>query len=83
MTGPGWPDLLEQHGTPSIFMTADLFHARMHRHVAMGMIKKPYDTAMMPAIVGYLDELAQGRPPAAYRPSSRCSGRTDPKQPAK
>lgn len=56
--------LLAQHHTPSIFITADVFHARKHRQVAMGMIKKPYDPEMVPAIVGYLDEMAQGRQPS-------------------
>ena len=34
----------------------------------MRMIRKPYDPAMVPAIVWCLDELAQGRQPSQMPP---------------
>ena len=61
-------ELLHQHGTPSIFLATDLPHARMSRDLALGVIPKPYDTAMMADIVGYFDELAQERPPRSLPP---------------
>ena len=75
-------ELLHQHGTPSIFLATDLPHARMSRDLALGVISKPYDSCH-DGRHRQLFEAAQpknGRP-AAYRPSSRYSDRTDPKLP--
>jgi DNA-binding response OmpR family regulator len=60
--------LQASHRTPTLFVSADVRHARAHRDVAIGLIKKPYDVEMVPAVLWYLDQLTQGRQPTTTPP---------------
>jgi DNA-binding LytR/AlgR family response regulator len=60
--------VLLARGTPTIFISADVRHARAHREVAIGLIKKPYDLEMIPAVLWYLHERVQGRQPDRIPP---------------
>ncbi|HEX2526554.1 MAG TPA: response regulator [Geminicoccus sp.] len=61
-------ELQRRHATPTIFVSADIRSARARRDVALGLIKKPYDAEMVPAIVRYLKDLEQGRRPIRVPP---------------
>ena len=49
------------HGTPVLFVTAQVTQARAHRDLAWGLLRKPYITENLPRIVTFIDDLAHGR----------------------
>ncbi len=51
--------LNQGHRTPCLFLSAQAAHARAHRHLAWGMVCKPYDSANLPAIVDFVARLSQ------------------------
>ena len=61
-------ELLLSHDTPTILVTEDAERGRASRGLTLGLIKKPYDAEMIPAIIGYLGELQQGRQPERVPP---------------
>jgi DNA-binding response OmpR family regulator len=56
--------LHEKFGTPVLFTSARIAHARKNRHVALGLIPKPYDTDQVLDVVSFVGDVASGvRPP--------------------
>jgi DNA-binding response OmpR family regulator len=53
--------LHERHRTPCLFLSAQVAHARAHRHLAVGLVRKPYDSARLPAIVKFVARPGYGR----------------------
>jgi DNA-binding response OmpR family regulator len=60
--------LHERYQTPCFFLSAQVMHARANRNIAWGLMRKPYDTASLPAIVRYVSDVLQGKPPAQPPP---------------
>jgi hypothetical protein len=56
-------ELLARYGTPTLFVSEDIQAARARHDVAIGLIRKPYDAKMIPAVVQFMDQLAQGHRP--------------------
>jgi DNA-binding response OmpR family regulator len=55
--------LRTRHGTPCIFLTPQVVHARAHRHLAWGVVRKPYHIGSMPRILDGIMALEDGREP--------------------
>ena len=55
--------LHEVHGVPSLFLSADVAQARGHRHVAWGLIQKPYETPDVVRAVAFMEDVTAGRRP--------------------
>ena len=60
--------LQERHETPTLFLSAQVAHARAHRHLACGLVRKPYDSALLPRIVEFVDAIEHGDRPAQVPP---------------
>lgn len=56
--------LHDRHRTSCLFLSAQAVHARANRHLAWGLVRKPYDFAGLPQIVACAVDLAGGREPA-------------------
>jgi hypothetical protein len=39
-------------------------HAKAHRHLALGMVRKPYDSKNLPGIVDFIMQLGHSSVPA-------------------
>jgi DNA-binding response OmpR family regulator len=57
--------LHERHRTPILFTSGQVDHARNHRHLAVGLIPKPYDTDRVLDVVSFIGDIARGRKPAS------------------
>jgi DNA-binding response OmpR family regulator len=55
--------LHERQRTPCLFLSAQVAHARAHRHLAWGLVRKPYDSANLPAIVDFVGKLRRKERP--------------------
>lgn len=71
--------LRTRHATPCIFLTPQVVHARAHRHLAWGVVRKPYHIGIMPQILDGIMALEDGQEPVMLpdeieifgRPSAR------------
>ena len=54
---------LHHQRTPCLFVSAQAAHARAHRHLARGMVRKPYDCVCLPAIVDFVAGLDRKKQP--------------------
>jgi DNA-binding response OmpR family regulator len=52
--------LHQRHQTPCLFLSAQAAHARANRHLAWGLVRKPYDSASVPEIVNFIARLRRG-----------------------
>jgi DNA-binding response OmpR family regulator len=50
-----------RYRTPCLFLSAQTAQARVHREVAWGLVRKPYDTAAVPHVVRFVADTLQGR----------------------
>jgi DNA-binding response OmpR family regulator len=55
--------LHEHYRTPCLFLSAQVAHAKAHRHLAWGMVRKPYDSAALPVIVDFVGKLERKKQP--------------------
>ena len=53
------------HEIPALFLSAQVAHARANRHLACGLVRKPYDSALLPQIVEFASKVAQDKWPTA------------------
>jgi DNA-binding response OmpR family regulator len=60
--------LHDRYRTPCLFLSAQVAHAKKNREVAWGLVRKPYDTASLPAVVRYVADILQGRQPKHVPP---------------
>jgi DNA-binding response OmpR family regulator len=60
--------LQEHHETPTLFLSAQVTHARAHRHLACGLVRKPYDSSLLPRIVEFVEAVERGRMPSQPPP---------------
>ncbi|MFZ1425736.1 MAG: response regulator [Geminicoccaceae bacterium] len=58
--------LTKRHGITCVFVTAELERARASSGFALGVVRKPYDPRMLPAVVSVVAAIRTGRllPPA-------------------
>ena len=55
--------LRDRHGTPSLFLSGQTLQARAARDAAWGLIRKPYDPAVVVRAVAGVGEIMLGRRP--------------------
>ncbi|HEX2527201.1 MAG TPA: response regulator [Geminicoccus sp.] len=65
----------KRYRTPCIFMTPHLVHARAHRQLAWGVVRKPYDIGNVPGILSCVMALKDGREPAVLPADIEIFGR--------
>lgn len=62
---------LREHGIPVLFVSGQLGAAREHGHLAMGLLRKPYDVEDLLDSIDYLqDTLCPAAVPALQKPSA-------------
>jgi DNA-binding response OmpR family regulator len=77
--------LHERYGTPCLFITGQLAQARTYRGLAIGLLRKPYDSASLPQIVQAIIDMIEGKLPAVLPPALELFGpvgrQTDEQEP--
>lgn len=57
--------LHEQYQAPCLFLSAQVAYARAHRHLAWGLVRKPYDSSNLTSIASFIQQVARGQRPSS------------------